>query len=211
MIIRTGFHRAARHAAMSVLLSSIAILNTGQAAAATIGTGQWSAAAGGNDHLYEVVANGGITWSEARAAAEARGGHLATATSAAENAFIASLVPDYGDAEFPYWLGGFQPAGSSPASNWQWVTGEAWDYTNWAQGEPSLGGEHVLVFAYFAPGDTWNNAPDGFRGYGGGGGYVIEYAPPAAVPLPASLPLFVVGVASLALARRRKRVSARVQ
>jgi hypothetical protein len=199
---RTGPCHFIRHAAATLVVSAAAALHAACASASTIT--QWSPAIGGNAHRYEAVSANGITWSEAKAAAEARGGHLATVTSAAENAFIASLVPDYGTAEFPFWLGGFQPSGSAPAAGWQWITGESWDYTNWAVGEPSIGGEHVLVFAYFAAGDSWNNAPDGFSGYGSIGGYVVEYAPPAAVPLPASLPLLALGLATIATMRRVK-------
>ncbi len=36
------------------------------------------------------------------------------------------------------WYGGFQPPGVTPPnSGWEWVTGEPWDYTNWAPGEPN--------------------------------------------------------------------------
>ena len=53
---------------------------------------QWPGSAGGNDHSYEaVLATSGITWDNAYSAAEARGGYLATITSAAENEFVFSL------------------------------------------------------------------------------------------------------------------------
>ena len=53
---------------------------------------QWSADAGGNDHYYEVVvAEQAVSWDDARADAEVRGGYLATVTSAAENAFPKSM------------------------------------------------------------------------------------------------------------------------
>lgn len=74
----------------------------------------------------------GLTWTAARAAAEAAGGYLATLTSAAENAFAVSLING------PTWIGGFQPAGSpEPAGNWQWVTGEPFTYTHWHPDEPN--------------------------------------------------------------------------
>ncbi len=57
-------------------------------------------------------------------------GHLATVTSAEENAFIVDMTNSYN-----HWLGGYQPAGSDePAGNWQWVTGEPWIYANWNSG-----------------------------------------------------------------------------
>src|SRR2546421_1627675 len=57
---------------------------------------------GGNGHGYEVVSTGpaGIGWTGAQSAAHARGGALAGGSSAAENAFIFSLIDDP-----PYWFG----------------------------------------------------------------------------------------------------------
>ncbi|MCU7805452.1 MAG: hypothetical protein KZQ96_19855 [Candidatus Thiodiazotropha sp. (ex Lucinoma borealis)] len=55
---------------------------------------EWSVADGGNGHLYEaVLAGSDITWENAQAAVQARGAdwHLATITSAAENAFVENL------------------------------------------------------------------------------------------------------------------------
>ena len=71
-----------------------------------------------------------MMWGEAKDAAAAMSyeglqGHLATFTSADEWAFY---VTNLGTAKA--WLGGFQPAGSTePDGNWQWVTGETWEYT----------------------------------------------------------------------------------
>jgi hypothetical protein len=90
-------------------------------------------------------------------------GYLATITSAAENEFIwtnligSDLYPPLGDP----WLGGYQsPAESVPLENWSWVTDEAWDFTNWAYGEPNdycePFGEQYLQFAGCC-GGKWND------------------------------------------------------
>ncbi|GAB4040008.1 MAG: hypothetical protein Fur0014_10170 [Rubrivivax sp.] len=182
-----------------MLAAALAAFGGAAAVAAPV---QWTIASGGNGHWYEAVAASSITWEQAKAAAEAAGGHLATITSAGENSFIAALVPDYGTTgESPYWLGGFQVGGDPPANaGWQWVTGEAWGYTNWASGEPNnTGNEDVLAFAFFAGGDTWNDAPAGYTGYGQFGGYVIEY-----VPEPGSLALAGLALMGLAASRRRR-------
>jgi parallel beta-helix repeat protein len=102
-----------------------------------------------NHHYYQAVSvQGNVTWADAKSQAESlsffgRNGHLATVTSQAENDFIINNLG--GPIELNrYWLGGFQPTGSpEPDGNWQWVTGEPWNYTNWAPGEPTncYGGE----------------------------------------------------------------------
>ena len=53
-----------------------------------------------NGHYYMAV-DGTFTWIEADTAAKAIGGHLATITSAEENAFI------YGLCNGNYWLGAY--------------------------------------------------------------------------------------------------------
>jgi hypothetical protein len=93
----------------------------------------------GNGHYYEAVLSTG-NWNTANAGAIARGGYLATITSGAENTFVYGLVSGndafwyldgYGNGIGP-WLGGYQlPDQSAPDVGWQWVTDEAWSYTNW--------------------------------------------------------------------------------
>lgn len=159
---------------------------------------------GGNGHGYEAFGvEGGITWEDAKAAAEAMGGYLATITSEEENDFISDVL---GVGSTAYWLGGFQEAGTDePNGDWQWVTGEAFSYTNWASGEPNNltgGNEDALAFAYFSatPGE-WNDAPSGFL-YGDNlGGYVVEFE----VSEPGTLALLGLGLLAAGYGRSRKR------
>lgn len=152
-----------------------------------------------NGNGYELIlAEGGITWADAEQAAEEMGGHLATITSAEENEFIVSAL---GIGRNPYWLGGFQVAGSAePDLEWQWVTGEAFDYTNWANGEPNnQNNEDALAFAFWSHAEVgqWNDAPTSYL-YGRGG-FVVEYE----VPEPGTLVLFGLGLLGIGLSRRR--------
>ncbi|MBP5787776.1 MAG: SUMF1/EgtB/PvdO family nonheme iron enzyme, partial [Kiritimatiellae bacterium] len=78
---------------------------------------------------YEVVEFEG-TWEEARADAEARGGHLATITSEAEWVAISNL---FGAKLDGCWLGG---SDEEEEGVWTWVTGEPWAYTRWDSGQP---------------------------------------------------------------------------
>jgi hypothetical protein len=111
---------------------------------------QWRVQDGGNGHWY-----GRITeqrpWPAQRDAASARGGHLVTLTSAAENAFVHGQFP--GQA----WLGGFTaPNQGCVAAAWQWVTGEPWTFSTWAPPEPNYCFETCLEFSGPYPA-RWNN------------------------------------------------------
>jgi len=94
---------------------------------------QWPISEGGNGHWYAVIPQW-VSWHEADSLAKGIGirgatGHLATVTSFEENTFILSniLVKAWPEA---FWLGGFS------AGPWEWVTGEPFIYTNWAEGYP---------------------------------------------------------------------------
>ncbi len=102
----------------------------------------WSRANGGNDHWYRLVsepATLGFEEAATAAAALVPGSHLATVTSAGENAFIASLAARIDPiGQSLVWIGGVQEPGSSePSGGWGWVTGEEFGYTNWYASVPS--------------------------------------------------------------------------
>ncbi len=117
----------------------------------------------GNGHYYEAVyVSGGITWTDAKAAAEAKilygmKGYLATITSAAENAFILSKLPADG------WIGGSDAA---VEGTWRWVSGPEsgtlMSYTNWASGEPNNSGGNEDAAEFYASNGTgkWNDLHD---------------------------------------------------
>jgi hypothetical protein len=173
---------------------------------------QWRIVDGGNGHSYEGVGEpNGISWTEAKAAAESRGGYLATIHSQAENDFVFNLISGYefwhgptkpGDAFTGPWLGGYQPAGSlEPDGGWTWVTGEPWTFTNW---HPSFGGTPLpdnsgnadkLHFiqefsSIIQPTSYWDDLADIPSGVDYGVvAYVVEY-----VPEPAAWILSLVGL-----------------
>ena len=174
---------------------------------------RWETSAGGNGHWYKAVRNtNGANWTQVNELAQAEGGYLATITSAAENAFVFSLInsPEFfqaiGGGSGPA-IGGFQPEGSpEPDGGWTWVTGEAWGYTNWtpptngfpqmpdnAGGYPNENRLHFFSGAQGVPAPTWNDLPDWDTNLGG---YLVESdtAPRAiAVPGLPSLGGYVMG------------------
>jgi hypothetical protein len=120
-------------------------------------------------HSYEVVLAPGIDWNSANLAAQTMlrngvPGHLATITSAEEDALITALRKAKTQKEI--WIGGFQPAGSAePAGGWMWVNNEGPipptnagpGYANWAGGEPNNvgAGEHELTTGHSD--SMWND------------------------------------------------------
>ena len=103
-------------------------------------------------HYYLMLQTGPISFTAARTAAESLSfqgvpGHLATINDQAENDFLATTFG------VRAWVGGVQdttsPSFSEPDGGWSWITGEAFNYANWAPGEPNdFNGneEHLEVF-----------------------------------------------------------------
>jgi hypothetical protein len=155
---------------------------------------QWRIEDGGNGHWYQVRLNpGGETWFQCRDRALAEGGHLATATSSAENLFIFDLASQtYGafnsnTIQAGPFLGGYQPIGAGePAAGWQWVTGEPWGFSQWDAGQPDnyggcgqapgdRPGEHYLQFIYAS--SDWNDMSAAATCFGGSKpSYVVEWS-----------------------------------
>ncbi len=121
---------------------------------------EWSTSAGGNGHSYlPVRSESPVTWLQAKELAHSAGGYLVSITSAGENAFVYNLIsaPQYWNGEFGPLIGGIQTNSSIGAANgWSWVSGEAWEYTNWRGGQPDDGGipEDIL---HFWGGPEWND------------------------------------------------------
>jgi hypothetical protein len=133
-------------------------------------------------------------------------GHLATITSAAENAFIGSLTP----APHSYLLGGVQdPTATTIDGGWTWVTGEAFSYANWTGGEPNdlndsseaLGPGDEDRLQFWIAGFGWND----YSGATFASGYVVEYGTLAAIPEPQTYALLLAGLGLLGFAARRRR------
>lgn len=160
----------------------------------------WLRADGGNGHEYEVIeVAGGISWRAARDAAWARGGHLATLTTAPEHGFAWALVsgrPDLwraGDSGLiGPWLGARQlPASAEPSGGWVWITGEAFAYQAWATAQPDN--------------SSATGVPEQFLCFGSAGGAPVGGWADAALrvdPLPVLASAFIVEYPTPALLDR---------
>lgn len=188
---------------------------------------QWTVSSGGNGNFYQVVsAPGGITWADASTGATAMGGYLASITSDAENNFVFALIDnssDYVQGSSPGgllraigpWIGSYR-TGPNP-TDFAWVSGETFSYSNWASGEPSdtNGDENNIQYLYkcasgaiscttpLAP--TWNDLSSGADTFYQQlpVAYVVEFNSDPSVPEPATLALGGTGIALIGWARRR--------
>jgi len=151
-----------------------------------------------NGHYYQAVRVGTrISWADANRAAEALGPgwHLATITSAEENAFVKGLFatnsaffirayPYRGFAEVRLgpWIGGYNVMGPS---TFQWVTNEPVLFTGWLSPWPSPAIANALSISYA---DTFGDVRPGrpvwvtTNPVGGPIAYIAELSAPPANP-----------------------------
>lgn len=101
-----------------------------------------------NGHRYEYY-DISTTWVQANKLCETLGGHLVTVSSQEENSFIVSLS---GGKKF-VWLGGYA---SGSDRKWEWVTDEAFSYTNWGSGEPNNSGGNES-YLHMVESGQWND------------------------------------------------------
>jgi hypothetical protein len=134
-----------------------------------------------NGHYYELIETT-LSWENARDAAAGMTyngvqGHLATITSPEEEAFVVGQWPCIGydhptnysncGGEAHVWLGATDV---DSETNWLWITGEPWNYTDWATNEPN-GGTNENCLAYRdEDGGYWNDEPCDFSRW-----YLVEY------------------------------------
>lgn len=131
--------------AVSRILPAVAVLSLPAFAGAQAERVEyWDPAQGGNGHwygCYEML--GAADFDTARAEAQARGGDLASLSTAAEHAWVEPLATDptfwitYSHGFYGPWFGLRQdPFGQEPAAGWEWVDGSPLTFTNWLPGTP---------------------------------------------------------------------------
>ena len=134
----------------------------------------------GTGHYYTTIVPG-QTWTVANNTAssmtykpDANGptyyGHLVTINSQEEQDFIYSTFHSFTSGT--YSIGAYQTGSDEPAGGWHWVTGEAWQYTNWGISLPDNAGGSENWAEFRAPDGSWNDVNDAPR-YG----YIVEFEP----------------------------------
>jgi len=95
-----------------------------------------------NGSAYQVF-DIGMTWYEAKAYCENMGGYLVTITSQEEQEHIFQLISS--ESKEAYWLGAKRS--DNDWDEWEWISGEMFAYTNWADWEPNGSGAYMQMFA----------------------------------------------------------------
>ena len=111
----------------------------------------------GTKHRYQIF-KGVRTWIEAKLFCEVLGGHLATLTTPEENDFVNNFMQDSG-----YITAYFGLSDEARKGNWEWVTGEPFEYKNWSRFEPNRGIhrgalERYGMFLHKHTDGTWNDS-----------------------------------------------------
>ena len=180
-----------RLASLSVLALAMAA-QTAQAAPI-----QWTLESGGNGHSYELLVDTGyVDHATALDVVAGLGGYLVTITSQAEQDFLNAVI---NPNSVLAWLGA-----SDAASENDWFWDEPggpveFDYTNWAAFEPNDNNGEDVLHGWWGAGGSWNDIYPSYTSV-----VLVEYSP-AAVPVPAALPMLGAGIAALVALRRRKK------
>jgi Lectin C-type domain len=82
----------------------------------------------GNGHYYQRFDLASVSWASSKYRCESLGAHLVTIPNVSEAAFVEASFLNPADAQgASYNIGGLYVAGK-----WTWITGETWNYVNWA-------------------------------------------------------------------------------
>ena len=107
-----------------------------------------------NGHHYELY-NTSIPWAKAYRFCEQQGGHLVTINSQDEQNVVEEII-SYATYN-KIWVGGTD---YNNEGNWNWITGEKMDYTNWNESEPNNGQDNENYLMLYKDGGKWNDIAD---------------------------------------------------
>jgi len=86
----------------------------------------WDEALG---QCYKIDTSVTATWSDARTACQAQGADLCSILNDGIQSLVASLSPTT-----DFWIGGND---IDDPTNFSWINGDAWSYTNWNKNQPN--------------------------------------------------------------------------
>lgn len=105
-----------------------------------------------NGHYYKAY-DISMSWTDAKAYCEELGGHLVTITTQSEQTFIENTFLSGSSTMWFYMIGGYRKSHTS--TEWQWITGENFDFENWSTPEESKqniwGQLYIWLFNSSAP------------------------------------------------------------
>ena len=166
---------------------------------------QWSVADGGNDHYYDIIVTPVQTWMTSNDQAAGMGGYLASIRSESENSWLWNAFNIGETAE--YWTStGPWPGYDGPvfgayrapeSTEWTWVSGEAWDWSNWGWSEgPGEAGAQFIAHS-----SAWDDiGVYGGTAAGGNVSFIVEWNEN---PVPAPGVAAILAMAGLISRRRR--------
>lgn len=109
-----------------------------------------------NGHTY-MMSPYCVSWEAAKKICEDAGGHLLTINSEDEQAFIENNILKTTKEQF-FWLGGYT---NDSNNQFNWITGESFDYFKWRNGFPYKKGYSVLeINSFDGTFGTWANCTD---------------------------------------------------
>ena len=150
-----------------------------------------------NGHYYAVVDCD--SWTEAQNKAVVLGEYLVTISDSLENEWVFRNLFILSPGHWAAFMGLSQPNGETdPNAPWQWVTGEPFSFTNWAEGQPSGDGPCGLMFEESG---TWNDGTLNWY-------HAIAFVEVGPIPEPPSFFVILAGIADLTgftLFRKQKR------
>ena len=93
-----------------------------------------------------------LSWTDAKLYCESLGGYLATITSPEEQHVINTLIT-YGK-KASYFIGG---TSKNEDFTWQWITGEEFQFANWANRQPDNSNGVEFYLMVYQNGGVWND------------------------------------------------------
>ncbi|QPK61556.1 hypothetical protein IVG45_11660 [Methylomonas sp. LL1] len=210
-----------------MLLKVLSILSLASLSLPSLASPVYNASNGHYYELHTFTDDWRLDWSEAKNFAESLShqggsGYLATVTSQAEDDFLWSVLGAQGS-----FLGGFDTSSYNSTDGkwkhqaWQWVSGEAFSYTNFLQGEPNHwqdnsaltpDPEDYLMYWWQAGAgnERWNDTnldsshltSEGIRYVVRG--FVVEFNPTLTTPVPVPPSIWLFGSGLMLLLQRRK-------